>query len=303
MTQPHVWPRKTREFRNHHIDSTIWNEFKFRDDDIIISTWGKAGTTWMQQIVGQLVFGGTDDNVCKLSPWVDLRINPPNLLDLLESQTHRRFLKTHLAVDALVFSPRAKYIYVGRDGRDVVMSMYNHHASANQIWYDMLNKTPGLVGPPIERPTEDVRAYFDEWIERDGHPWWPFWENVRSWWEIRGLPNVLLVHYANLKRDMVGEIRRIAAFLEFHIEVEAWRGILGRCTFDYMKKNAKNVVPAEGVWLEGGPERFIHKGVNGQWRGVLNADDIAKYESAAAAKLTPDCAHWLATGELRGNRT
>ena len=48
-------PRKTREIHNHHFDSTIWNDLKFRDDDIIIATWGKAGTTWVQQIVSQLL--------------------------------------------------------------------------------------------------------------------------------------------------------------------------------------------------------------------------------------------------------
>ena len=55
------WPVKTRELHNHHFDSTAWNDFAFRDDDIVIATYAKAGTTWTQQIVGQLVFGGADD--------------------------------------------------------------------------------------------------------------------------------------------------------------------------------------------------------------------------------------------------
>jgi len=39
------WPQKQLELRNHHFDSTIWNDFAFRDDDIIIATYGKSGTT------------------------------------------------------------------------------------------------------------------------------------------------------------------------------------------------------------------------------------------------------------------
>ena len=54
----HPYPRKTRELHNHHFDSTIWNDFAFRDDDIVIATYAKSGTTWMQQIVGQLIFDG-----------------------------------------------------------------------------------------------------------------------------------------------------------------------------------------------------------------------------------------------------
>ena len=46
----HPVPQKTREFHNHHFDSTIWNDFEFRGDDSIIATYAKAGTTWLQQI-------------------------------------------------------------------------------------------------------------------------------------------------------------------------------------------------------------------------------------------------------------
>jgi len=52
------FPVKTREFHNPHFDSTVWNDFVFRDDDIVISTYAKSGTTWMQQIVSQLLFSG-----------------------------------------------------------------------------------------------------------------------------------------------------------------------------------------------------------------------------------------------------
>lgn len=53
---------KTRKLHNDHFDSTIWNNFQFRDDDIIIATYAKSGTTWMQQIVAQLLFSGESDS-------------------------------------------------------------------------------------------------------------------------------------------------------------------------------------------------------------------------------------------------
>ena len=146
-------------------------------DDIVIATYAKSGTTWVQQLVSQLVFAGASDvQVAELSPWVDLRIPPKEIkLAALEAQTNRRFVKTHLPVDALVYSPEAKYLYIGRDGRDVVWSMYNHHAKANALWYERLNDTPGRVGPPIAPPPDSIVDYFRDWLEQDGHPFWPFW--------------------------------------------------------------------------------------------------------------------------------
>lgn len=121
MSDAVAWPTKTRELHNHHFDSTIWNEFQFRDDDIVIATYAKSGTTWVQQIVAQLLFGGNPDlAVAEMSPWLDLRVPPKAVkLPLVAAQAGRRFLKTHLPVDALVYSPRAKYLYIGRDGRIV----------------------------------------------------------------------------------------------------------------------------------------------------------------------------------------
>jgi aryl sulfotransferase len=83
---------------------------------------------------------------------------------MLEAQTHRRFIKTHLPVDALVFSPKAKYIYVARDGRDVAWSLHNHQ-SCRYLAYQQAPK-----GPPIEKPHEDILQYYFEWFEKDGYP-------------------------------------------------------------------------------------------------------------------------------------
>jgi aryl sulfotransferase len=294
------YPKKSREFHNHHFDSTIWNDFQFRNDDIIIATYAKSGTTWMQQIVSQLLFNSTEDlNVNEMSPWLDLRVPPKNeKLAALEAQTHRRFLKTHLPVDALVFSPQAKYLYIGRDGRDMVWSLYNHHANANEIWYDLLNNTPGRVGSPIEKPPASIRQYFHDWLEQDGYPFWSLWENVRSWWEIKHLPNVLLLHFADLKQNMPAQIRRIAEFLEIPIDESKWEKILEHCSFNYMKQHSSKITPLGGIVWEGGSETFIHKGTNGRWRDTLTAEESQRYEQIAKKQLGEVCAYWLATGEL-----
>jgi len=295
-----AWPRKTREVMNHHMDSTIWNDFPFRSDDIVVATYAKAGTTWTQQIVSQLVFLGDETvPVHDISPWLDLRVPPaPVKLELLQAQAHRRIIKTHLPLDALVFSPKAKYLYIGRDGRDVLFSFHNHHSQGNALWYQLLNDTPGRVGPPMPLPDPDVRRYFRTWLEQDGYPIWSFWENVSTWWEARDLPNVRLVHFSRLKADLAGEMRAIADFLEIDVPETRWPAIVAHCGFDYMKSHADQVSPLGGAIFEGGGNAFIHKGINGRWKDVLSAEESASYEAMAVEKLGPACARWLATGEL-----
>jgi len=302
MTQTTNWPRKTHELHSHHFDSTIWNDLKFRDDDIVIATYAKSGTTWMQQIIAQLLYGPDAElEVAEMSPWLDLRVPPKAVkLPVVEAQTHRRFLKTHLPVDALVFTPKAKYIYIGRDGRDVVWSFYNHHVNANQTWYAALNDTPGRIGPPIEPPPSDVRQYWHDWLDRDGFPFWSFWDNVRTWWNIRDLPNVMFVHYANLKRDLPGQMRRMAGFLDIPIDEKKWNTIVEYCSFDWMKAHATKSVPLGGAFWDAGAQVFINKGTNGRWTEVLTPAERAEYESLAVQKLGAECARWLATGEGLG---
>ena len=65
-----------------------------------------------------------------------------------------------------------------------------------------------------------------------------------------------------------------------------------------MKANAGASVPLGGAFWDGGAQTFIHKGVNGRWREMLTAQESRAYEDMAVAELGPDCARWLASGEL-----
>ena len=111
---------------------------------------------------------------------------------------------------------------------------------------------------------------------------------------MRNLPNVKLVHFNDLKTDLAGSIRDIAAFLDIPIEEANFPAIVAHCGFDYMKTHAEQVTPLGGALWNGGATTFINKGTNDRWRDTLTADDIASYEAKASAELGPDCAAWLA---------
>ena len=163
--------------------------------------------------------------------------------------------------------------------------------------FALLNETPGLVGPPLPRADPDVRSYFNFWLESDGGHHWSFSENIRTWWAVRHLPNVKLVHFARLKADMEGEMRAIAEFLEIDVPAAKWPQVVDHCTFDWMKAHGEQVVPMGGAGWIGGAETFLHKGVNGRWKDVLSAAESARFEALMLERLGPDCARWLMTGE------
>jgi len=153
--------RKPQVFQNFIMDSTHWDGFKFRDDDIIIATYAKSGTTWMQQIVAQLVFDGAEGiDVAGLSPWYDFRLQGSETFAKVEAQTNRRFLKTHLPAVSLPISPKAKYIYIGRDGRDTAWSFFNHQSNFTDERLSGINDAPNRVGPPMERGADNVHQFY-----------------------------------------------------------------------------------------------------------------------------------------------
>jgi aryl sulfotransferase len=296
-----TYPKKSRDLHNALMDSTRWDGFNFRDDDIVIDTWAKSGTTWTQQILSQLIFDGAEGlPAIDIAPWVDMRAFPKEeVINNLEAQTHRRFMKSHLPAFALNISPKAKYVFLARDGRDVIWSLHNHLSHHTPEFYEMVNNTPGRVGEPLQRPPEDPREYFHVFLDNDELLGWSYWDHIQSWWDIRDTQNVFLMHFDNLKEDMPGNIRRIAKFLEINIDEKRWPDIVEHCTFDYMKKNADVLSPLFKDMFEGGMESFIHKGTNGRWRDVLTAEDLEKYDNIANSRLSPDCAHWHETGEIR----
>ena len=119
----------SRVYRTWGFDSRRWDGFVPRDGDIVIATYPKCGTTWMQRIVGLLVFQDPAPvAVMDVSVWIDRRFGatPAEALARVEAQTHRRFLKSHLPADGLPLHDEVRYIHVARDGREVCLSFHNH---------------------------------------------------------------------------------------------------------------------------------------------------------------------------------
>ena len=308
---PESLPQRTRVYRCHHLDSTRWDEVVPRPDDVIIATSLKAGTTWTQRIVSLLVFQTVDlpKTLHWVSPWPDCRfiIGRADMKEVVEGLTHRRFLKTHLPLDALPYWKSAKYIYVGRDTRDVFMSTWNHVRAYTPFARELLNGGENPPQEPFLDTPEDIREFWRLWMTRGAYPWesdgYPYWSHhrhARTYWDFRHLPNLLHVHYNDLKADLPGEMRRIARFLDIGVPEAKWPMLVDAATFAGMKRDTAFLGDEMGMIFEGGADRFLYKGTNDRWRDLLTADDLALYEAAAARTLTPELKRWLEDGAASG---
>ncbi len=289
-------------------DSRRWDGFRFRPDDIVISTPSKCGTTWTQMICALLVLQSPslDRSLDRLSPWLDMLTRPlAEVLGDLEAQTHRRFIKTHTPLDGLAFDDRVTYVCAGRDPRDVAMSWDNHRT--NQDRDAMLRARsvalgcddhPGSVPAPAERPASP-RDRFWAWVD-DPTPasqaacsLWTTLHHLQTFWAVRDRPNIVMVHYADLKADLDGQMRRLSGRLGIPVVEERWPALVDAATLRHMRERADHLAPnaTERIWRDN--RQFFHRAGMGEWRDLLDAEDLRRYRARVNQLATSDLAEWV----------
>ena len=306
----------TRDVRTPIMESSRWEGFAMRPDDIVIATYPKCGTTWTQRIVDLLVFQDPAPRpIMDTAVWLDSRVFDTHQANVvtLEAQTHRRFIKSHLPLDALPIYDTVKYIHVARDGRDAFLSWHNHRIGFTPETKMKVAMTimsdPALAhllagGPPPETPA-DPQVYFQTWIaQAEADPATgpgadlSYFDFENTYWSERRRKNLLFVHYADLKADLAGEMARISDFLEIDTPADRLPTLAKAAGFAAMQANSAALLPHIGEHFDKGAERFLNKGTNGRWRDVLTDADLARYDAVLRRKVSPACADWLEHGRL-----
>ena len=214
----------------------------------------------------------------------------------LESQTHRRFIKTHTPLDGIPLDDRATYIVVARHPLDAVVSMWHQ---GNNIDFDRLRELTGANAQPSPRARSvDAAEAVARWIAWEGS----IEENLDSlrgvfWhltdaWRRRNDPNVVLVHYEDLLADLPGEMSRIAGRLGIDIPRSEIRLLADAATFDAMRARSEELVPDPARVLVD-RRQFFRQGRSGAGREVVDAASLAAYHGRASELAPPDLLDWL----------
>jgi aryl sulfotransferase len=284
----------TRDFVTVVEDSRRWQDVNLRDDDIVISTPPKSGTTWMQGIVRSLLWpiDGGPTSVTDVSPWVDARLRPiDGILTKLNEQTHRRFIKTHTSRQSIPIGSSVSYITVYRNPADALVSWGHHRATMHPQIMGAANELAAADGldPLPLRFEGDYDELFEEW-QRYCSPA----RHLAEWWPHRHDNNVCLMHYADLFDDLHTHMRSLATFLELEVPEDVWDIVVERCHIDSMREQARELL-MERVF-EGGANTFFNRGGNGRGATILTTEQVDKVQAHCTDLLPPDALDWLEHG-------
>jgi len=295
------------------IDNDRWKAFRPRPDDIVVATYPKSGTTWMQRILSLLIFRTEEPlPLDRIFPWWEVNRRPLEALVAdFEGQSHRRSVKTHVPFDGLPKFERVKYIHVARDGRDVCMSYHNHCMGFRPESLAKMDAI-GLAEPTLRRPyprvDSDPSAHFHNWLttgaipgQEDGTPYLSYFAYERTFWDARKERNVLFVHYNDLQADLTGAMRRVADFIETDISDGEIERIAGQATFAAMRKDAARLVPEYAKNFEGGALRLVNKGGSGRWRGIYDEADLDLFDRKLRDAFPEAFSEWLLAGRMGAN--
>jgi hypothetical protein len=289
-------------------DSGRWERFVFRPDDIVISTPSKCGTTWMQTIVGMLVLGRVRFGapISTISPWLDMLVRTEGeVFELLEGQSHRRFIKTHTPLDGLPLHEDVTYIAVVRHPLDVALSDRDHAANMDTERAIGLRLAasgePEDLAPRTERPDE-VAAYLRWFIDNDEAPTGSgpngledYCQQIRTYWDARHELNVHLFHYADLWADRDTEMRRVAEALGVPIEEETWPAYVAAASLESMRERASDTAPEAHLSLWQSDRDFFRSGGPRAWAQLLSPEDVAHFQRRMQG-LAGDAAAWALQG-------
>lgn len=250
-----------------------YEQFSFRPDDILIVTYPKSGTTWLQEIVPLIMSGGEPASVESLPNWDRvpwLEETRTQVLNLEERPSPRIFTTHyHLGMmPAAFFKVKPKVIYVMRNPKDVFTSSFHYYGMVSFL------VNPGPQSEFLHRFLEG-KVIFGSWFD-----------HIKSWLNYQHKDRILYICYEEMLTDLKESVRRLSQFLDKPLEAEVMEKIADRCVFKNMKRNNMSnysLVPSE--FMDQKKSEFLRKGVAGDWKNLLTVAEAEYFDSVYKEKM------------------
>ncbi len=223
-------------------------EYRPSTRDIFVVTQMRCGTTWMLQLIFQILTKGAGHfndssyvHLCAISPWLESLDNVSAAKAPLIGSSLKKIIKTHLPINLCPYDEAAKYIYIIR-----------HPVSCFQSIIDYFQLTTGPFVPPVSKVLE--------WYCSD-RMWWLSWpEHVAGWWkQSQEKNNILFVQFEEMKKDLSNVVDRVSRFMEEDLSGLETQNIITHSSFEYMKENEEyfemippNLFSVSGTYFKSG---------------------------------------------------
>lgn len=220
-----------------------FQNFKVRKDDIWITGFPKTGTTWIHNILRQMINGldfsaparMSGEEYFDLPMWSYKKDDDQyqklykeflQIFDQRDGAPSPRILKTHMPsflIPKDIWTTKSKVIYITRNPKDAIVSQY-------YMYKNGIAQYKGTM--------EDLCDLF----LNDHMPFTPFFEHLLSFWQLRHLDNVLFLTYEELSADLFGGVKRINQFLGGSYTDEQLKQLTEYASFGNMQKVFKNSI-------------------------------------------------------------
>jgi hypothetical protein len=191
-------------------------------------------------------------------------------------------IKTHLPFDLNPYHPQAKYIIVLRNPKDACVSFYYHQS----------------MFPCYQFEEGSFREFFKVWIKGDIESG-SYFDWVLTWWRHRHEPNVLVLLYEDMKRDIKSNVMKIASFLgkdysdRLGSDPLFMEKVIEKSSIEYMKKTTNKSMYKSHVSNLKDPSlhvkeekfHFIRKGAVGDWVSHFTPQENAIMEETVRQKF------------------
>lgn len=260
---------------------TLQNHFEARQDDIVLATIPKSGTTWLKALTFAITNRNRFDPTSKahplltsnphdLVPFLEYKLYADNQIPDLSHMSSPRTFATHIPYpslpESMKFTSGCKIVYLCRNPFDTFVSSW-HFITSNNVRTDDTKKL--TIGEAFDMFCEGVVGFG------------PFWEHMLGYWKmsLSRPENVLFLKYEDMQDNINYYTIKLAKFLGFPFDAEEKRrgvveGITQVCSFDNLKelevnKKGKSIAEFENKTL-------FRKGKVGDWVNHLSPAMVQK---------------------------